>query len=247
MKIVGLISAYREGRLVEGAIRSLERVGLDDLIVFEGPAGKVPEGVEAAPESALEACREFQRLVHFGRWRSDARKRDAMLKEAQRRHHVSGVEPTPLWGVWVDGDEVLERGELLRDLLQSVLWQDEVEPEEPPTIRWPLRVVEADGSIAVTGSRLVRLDLIRSYDISVSVVTNYLGLEEAMGNVNEDARLWLDVWMKAVDSGRMIAWPPLPGEPFLVHRSQLRHPARRGLRLHHQEREKLIEAGKIRP
>lgn len=247
MKVVGLVSSYREGRLVRGAIGSLEAVGLDDLIVFEGPAGPEPEGIEAAPESELDYCREFGRLVFSGRWRSDARKRDAMLKEVRRRHTVSGVETPPIWGVWVDGDELLVRGELLRDILQSVLWQDELGPDEPPTIRWPLRVVEPDGSIALTGGRLVRLDLIRSYDISVSVVTNYLGFEEAMGNENEDARLWLDLWMKAVDSGRMIAWPPLPSEPFLVHRSQLRHPARRGLRMHHQEREKLIEAGKIRP
>ena len=33
----------------------------------------------------------------------------------------------------------------------------------------------------------------------------------------------------------MIAWPPLPCEPHIVHRSNLRHPARKALRMSEQE------------
>ena len=233
-----MVSAYREGRLVQGALRSLGAVEPDAIIIYEGPAGKVPDGIEQAPESEFGPFH-----VTTGRWRSDARKRNAMLEEAKKTFLGAG----PVWGVWVDGDEVLVGGEYLRDILQSVLWNDQLEPGEPPTIRWPLRTVQADGSLAITTGRLVRLDLIRSYDISVSVVTNVYGAEERMGNVDDSSKLWLDLWMQAIDAGKMIAWPPLPGEPHLVHRSHLRHPARRGYRMHHQERETLIEAGKLKP
>ena len=237
MKLVGMISSYLEGDLLIGAMRSLDKAGLDDMLVFEGPAGKPLE--EYVPVSVMP--RDVPHVAKHNRWRSDARKRNEMLAEAKRRH--PGEE---LWGVWLDGDEVLVNAEYLRDLLQAVTWNDEHDGSGEPTIHWPLRVVEADGSIAVTMGRLVRLDLIASYDISVSVVTNKHGFEEAFGNVNEDARLWVEVWMKAVETGRMIAWPPLPCEPHIYHRSHLRHPLRRGLRLHKQERDELVKAGKLR-
>lgn len=163
-----------------------------------------------------------------------------MLAEAKRRNGNG-----PLWGVWLDGDELLAHGEYLRDRLQAILWNDEADGTGRPTIHAPLWVVEADGSMAVTTGRLVRLDLIRSYDISVSVVTNSRGIEEGFGNRQTDARLWLEVWMRAVETGRMLAWPPGPLEPCIVHRSGLRHPARRGLRLHRQEADELRKAGKL--
>lgn len=240
MKVVGLVSSYREGRLVRLAIESLLEVGLDDLLVFEGPAGEIPDGIEAAPESEFPAGVKVTR----SRWRTDGRKRNAMLAEVHRRHGRA----EPVWGVIVDGDEVLENARYLRDRLQVLEWGDERErerdPEAMPTIRWPLRTVESDGSIALTTGRLVRLDLIREYRISVSVVENVYGIEEGMGNEHENGRLWLETWFKAADAGHLVAFPPFPGEPHLVHRSGLRHPARRGFRLHKQERAELIRAGK---
>ena len=249
MKVVGLVSAYKEGRLVAGAIRSLERVGLDDLLVYEGPAG---EPIEDAPTSMYDrgfAMQVGSNMVEVtpppyqvteGNWRSDARKRDAMLQEAKRRHPDG-----PLWGVWLDGDEILCNGEYLRDILQALVWQDEQERSENPWMRWPLRLVEADGAIATISNRVVRLDLIRSYEISTSVVTDTNGVERAWGNVAEDSRVWMDHFIGALDRGRMTAWPPLPCEPHIVHRSHLRHPLRRGVRMHAQEAEELRRAGKI--
>jgi hypothetical protein len=238
--VVGLISSYREGRLTLGCVRSLAAVGLDDLLVSEGPAGEVPEGIEEAPASEWPEGLE----VNTGRWRTDARKRDAMLKEAQRRHALR--EGEPLWGVWLDGDELLAHGEYLRDRLQAVLWEDEASGR-PPTLNLPLWVREPDNSMGVTGGRLVRLDLITSYEISVSVVKSIGGEEQGLGNVNTDARLWLDLWLAATESGRMLAWPPGPLEPCIVHRSHLRHPARKGLRLHEQEAAELRKVGKLPP
>lgn len=242
MKVVGLVSSFREGRLTVGCVRSLHAVGLDDLLISEGPAGELPEGIMEAPAS--EWPEGMAELVNTGRWRTDGRKRDAMLKEAKRRHALRGEEP--LWGVWLDGDELLAHGEYLRDRLQAVLWEDEISGRAP-TLNVPLWTREPDNSLAITGGRLVRLDLIDSYEISVSVVRSVGGSEQGLGNVSTDARLWLDLWLAAVESGRMLAWPPGPLEPCIVHRSHLRHPARRGLRLHKQEAVELARAGKLPP
>jgi len=239
VKVVGLISSFREGRLTLGAVRSLLAVGLDDLLVSEGPAGDVPEGVWDAPASEWPEGL----AVNEGRWRSDGRKRDAMLKEAKRRHALH--EGEPLWGIWLDGDELLAHGENLRDRLQAVLWEDEISGRAP-SLNLPLWTREPDNSMAITGGRLVRLDLLQSYEISVSVVKSIGGAEQGLGNVTTDASLWLELWMQAAESGGMLAWPPGPLEPCIVHRSHLRHPARKGLRLHEQEAAELIRTGRLK-
>lgn len=240
MKIVGLVSSYREGDLIAGCLESLWRIGLDGLYVFEGPAG--PPLEQDCPSTSIPPRFIGKITFRAGRWRTDARKRDELLQLAKREHASGGEQ---VWGVWLDGDEILVNPEYLRDVLQAVVWNDERDPVSPPTIRHPLRVVEADGTIAVTNSRVVRVDLIRSVDISVSVVTNEYGVEEAWGNTNPDARLWVEMWMRAVETGRMLAWPPLSCEPHIYHRSHLRHPLRRGLRLHEQETVELRKAGKL--
>lgn len=239
MKIVGLVSAYKEGALVRGAIDSLEQVGLDGMLVYEGPAG--PPLGDDVPDSEYPPWitnEPFRWTHHGGRWRTDGRKRNAMLQEAKARH-TDG----PLWGVWLDGDEILVNGQYLRDLLQAVVWNDE--RDEQPTIRYPLRLIEADGAISTISNRVVRLDLIHSVDISTSVVTNIYGVEEAWGNVVEDSELWMRHFLGAMDHGRMTAWPPLPCEPHIFHRSHLRHPSRRGQRMHEQEADELRKAGKL--
>jgi hypothetical protein len=43
--------------------------------------------------------------------------------------------------------------------------------------------------------------------------------------------------------GQVFVGPPMPGEPFILHRPLLRHPLRRGHRLHEQERVELEKAG----
>lgn len=218
-------------------MRSLDRVGLDDLLVYEGAAGEPLQLTAPLPISVFP--RDVRHVSKEGRWRTDARKRNEMLQEAKRR----SPSTEPLWGIWLDGDEILVNGEYLRDILQAVVWNDERDGD--PTIRHPLWVVEADGGMALTNSRVVRLDLIRSYDISVSVVTNEHGVEEAWGNTNPDARVFAQMFFAAVDAGRMAAWPPISCQPHIYHRSNLRHPLRRGLRLHKQEASELRKAGKL--
>lgn len=234
MRIVGLCSSYKEGRLTLEAVRSLERIGCDNILIYEGAAGD-PLG-DDVPDSIFPGGAK----VHHGNWRTDARKRDAMLKEAQRRCPFG-----PVWGVWLDGDEILVNAEYLRDLLESVTTNDEHDGTGDPTIHWPLRIVEADGSMNVTKNRLFRVDLVQSINISASVITNAAGIEEAWGSDGAEDRYRIEMWMRAAERGMMVAWPPAPCEPHIFHRSHLRHPLRRMHRLHKQEAVELRKAGKL--
>jgi hypothetical protein len=234
VRVVGLVSSYREGALVRAAARSLLKVSLDRLYVFEGPAG---DPLEAdVPESELDALEGRPDVVlHRGRWRTDARKRNEMLQRA-KRDFPGGA----LWGVIVDGDEVLMNGEYLRDKLQTVLWEDEARSE--PWLKVPLPLVEHEGSMSTITARVLRLDLIRSVDVSTSVMTRTDGVQVGLGNQPVPSSIFVDAWCRAIDAGKTIAWPPFPCEPYLVHRSHLRHPLRRGLRMSVQEQAELAKA-----
>lgn len=241
-----MVSSYKEGRLVAAAIRSLLNVELDRLYVYEGPAG--PPLGDDVPDSDLSAAMMLAGgviRVHHGRWRTDARKRNEMLQQAKRDF------PGVTWGVIVDGDEVLVNGEYLRDRLQSLVWDDEMkgaragDTSNPPWARWPLHFVEADGSMHLITARVMRIDLVRSIDVSSSVITNEHGVREGWGNYAARSAAWIESWLAAIDQGKMIAWPPLPCEPHLVHRSNLRHPLRRQLRMSQQEAEEFARVQAI--
>lgn len=232
-----MVSCYREGNLARAAIESIQAVGLDRLYIYEGPAGPPLED-PGIPETWLPpALGPLHQeswagavVAHRGRWRTDARKRNEMLQRAKQ-----DFPDGPLWAVVVDADEVLVNGQYLRDRLQWVLWEDERAPDAPPFSRWPLRLVEVDGSISLITARVFRADLLRSIDHSSSVVTNEAGITEGWGNYGEITAAFVQRFFEVIDAGHMLAWPPLPAEPHLVHRSNLRHPVRRGLRMSDQE------------
>lgn len=242
MIIVGMCSAYKEGRLVQAALRSLLMVGLDRLYVFEGPAGE-PLGDDVPDSDYAHFGIGGIAVLHHGRWRTDGRKRNEMLQRAK-----NDFPGQPFWCVVVDADEVLVNGEFLRDRLQFLLWEDErkgatiADPANPPMARWPLHLMEHNGSMAVITARVFRGDLLSSIDISSSVVTNVSGVREGWGNFEAASAVWIENWLGAIDKGMMIAWPPLPCEPHLVHRSNLRHPSRRGLRMSAQETAEFAKA-----
>lgn len=239
-----MVSSYLEGRLVRAAIGSLIEVGLDHLYVFEGPAGD-PLTDPDIPESDLHGIAELDFVtLHRGRWRTDGRKRNEMLQRAKQDHFNAGgklLPVEPLWAIVVDADEVLVNGRYLRDRLEWILWEDSrrgastADEKNPPMARWPLHLVEHDGSMSVITARVYRADLVQSIDHSVSVITNMAGVREGWGNFEAVSKVWIENWLRAIDQGKMIAWPPLPAEPHLVHRSNLRHPGRRGLRMSDQE------------
>lgn len=250
MRVVGMVSSYKEGPLVQAAIRSLLAVRLDRLYVYEGPAGD-PLG-DDVPDSVFPpgwpanpwACPVSSRV---NRWRTDARKRDEMLQQAKK-----DAEGEPFWCVVVDADEVLVGGEFLRDRLQALAWDDErkgadpSDADNPPWARWPLHLIEADGGMHLITARVFRGDLLRSIDISSSVVTNESGVQEGWGNYAARSAVWIEGWLAAIDKGQMIAWPPLPCEPHIVHRSNLRHPLRAALRMSQQETEEFAREQKRR-
>lgn len=238
-----MVSSYREGPLVKAAIESLRKVGLDRLYLWEGPAG--PPLDDAVPETEWPdwVADDPNTVLRFGRWRTDARKRNDLLQRAKADYPQG-----PVWAVVVDADEVLVGGEYLRDRLQALVWDDEAkgaragDTSNPPWARWPLHLVEHEGSMSLITGRVFRADLLRSIDHSSSVVTNEHGVREGWGNYAARSALWIEGWLQAIDQGKMIAWPPLPTEPHLVHRSNLRHPLRQGLRMSEQETAEFAKA-----
>ncbi len=226
--IVGLISSYREGRTVQHAIRTALEA-CDKVIVVEGPAGPPLEA--DCPPTDLGAWADDPRVsYHEGRWRSDARKRTAILTNVREL-------PAPVWGLWLDADEVLVNGEYLRDWTDWIGWQDEA--DETPTMRIPLRLVELDGSISMCYVKLLRVDLVRSYELSIANLTNTHGITEQAGNLHEHISGWMRSHPRAAEG--FLYWPagPAPCDPYIVHRSMLRHPNRAGLRLHEQEAQEI--------
>jgi len=251
MNVVGMVSAYKEGRLVRGAISSLLRVDLDALYVFEGPTDEpLGDDVPDSDYPYLPTLRELQDadepgagcVFHTGRWRTDARKRNEMLQRAKHEW------PGETWAVVIDGDEVLHNAEYLRDRIEAVSHEDAwkgasiATPDNVPTSRIPLRLIERDGSMSAITARVFRIDLLRSIDHSTSIVTNAAGIQEGWGNYPEMSPLYLEGMLHAIDKGHMIAWPPFPCEPCIVHRAHLRHPLRRGLRMSDQETREFAKA-----
>jgi hypothetical protein len=226
--LLGLISTYKEGTTARHAIRSALEA-CDRLLICEGPAGPPLEGA-AVPGTWMPADERAEIIT--GRWRSDARKRTAMLEHARSQTWWAA----PVWGLWLDGDEVLVNPEYLADWTDFFDWQNETAGEEP-VMRIPLRLVELDGSISMSYVKLLRVDLVRSYDLSIANLTNTLGIVEKAGNLHEHLTGWVASHPRAAEG--YLYWPPGPAplDPFIVHRSLLRHPARAGLRLHEQEAE----------
>jgi hypothetical protein len=237
--MVAMLSTYREGPLAFEAAKSCFDANMDGVVVWEGQAG--PARAETAPETELPAAD----LLHYreGAWASDAAKRTAMLKWAREKWHQR-----PLWIVWLDGDEVLVNGRYLRDMLQLVMWEDELRgasianPDNPPSGGLPLRLVEADGSVSFAKGRCVRGDFVRRYTVSNLMLETVTGLELRLGNVQEREQDWTGP-RREMHGEHMVLMPPLPCEPFVVHRSHLRHPARQTLRLHEQEHDELVRLG----
>lgn len=231
--LLGLMPTYREGALARAAAGSLVDAQLDRVIVWEGPAGdaRCPDAPPTSTGSLDVHWRE-------GRWESDAAKRTEMLRYACKQYPGQVV-----WGIWLDADELLVNGRYVRDLVQERMWHDEHEgcsladPSNPPTGGIPLRLVEYDGTCSFAKGRLVRLDTLRRFVVSNLIVETTTNLRIRLGNVAETTEL--EEMAREAFPGRRVVSPPLPGEPVIVHRSHLRHPARRALRLHEQEQAEL--------
>ena len=145
--LLGLVSTYLDGNLAYHAVKSA-LVCCDQVLVLEGPCGD-PLQAEVPATYLGELADDPCVTVQTGRWRTDAKKRTAMVEWAHR--HASG----PTWGLWLDADEYLVNGEFLPDWLQYLTWMDE--RDDTPTMRQPLRLVELDGSISMSYVKLVQI------------------------------------------------------------------------------------------
>lgn len=224
MFVLGLVSSWREGRLIRGAVDSALEA-CDSVLVYEGPIGEPPLVGHA---SDLEPYRKDQRvIVRHGYWDSDGQKRQAML-EASRRY------PTPTWGVLVDGDEVLVNARYLPDWLATA-------PGD--AVNMSLPIVEMDGSVGRTETHVYRLDLLERFLLSASQV-QVRGSSAVLtfANYPAEAQDIVDRWRVMVESGQQITMPPLPCQPFILHRSPLRPADRRDVRLHAAEPEWFAQA-----
>lgn len=239
MKIIGLVSSFREGSLLESAIHSL--AALDAIVVFEGP---VEQNANATGEPSAIPNRVggLQVSTVHGEWPADAAKRTAMIEWCQSRKWLENEE---VWGLWLDGDEVLLWGEYLHDWVTRA---SQAGSADDPVAGWPISIVEMDGSVAWCMGKLVRVDLIDRYLISSSFIQMKGGATRTVGNV----QCWtpLDGPTQFVERPlpptaddptpveRLPHWrarPPLQGEPHLLHRWQLRPPSRGVERQHRAE------------
>lgn len=240
MKLVVMISSYREGSLIRGCLKSITDCEPDGVVIWEGPAGSAR--CDDAPETDLTDLIPWPNYFrHEGEWLSDGDKRTAMLKFA-KEHWPN----EPLWGLTIDGDEILRNGDQIRDIIQMLTWDDEAQgaslfdPEHPPTGGVPVLHVEPWGGVTWVRGRLLRLDLIRAYALGGLIVELINGGEFRIGNVPLNGSEWA---AKRLDGDNYFMMPPLPGDPYTVHRNHLRHPARRALRMNHQELELLAQRG----
>lgn len=225
--IIGLVSSWREGSLVQLAVQSA-LAGCDHVLVVDAPVGAggawLGEPSDFSPFVTRRGVPSTQRLSLRQTdvpYPTDAAKRTAMLGTACRKWRREGSND-PLWGVWVDGDERLLWPEMLRHYIARG-----AHTRNP---NFPLRLVESQGgAVSLCYGKVVRLDLIAEY-VSSSYEVRLHGetITRAWGNDNQH---WN--WQQGgnVEGAR----PPLQGEPHLLHLSPLRPPGRAEERLHDAE------------
>jgi hypothetical protein len=182
--------------------------------VLDGPIG---DAEPLGPQTDWAQFKKDPRVfVQAGAWATDAEKRTAML-HATRRH------AEPVWGVILDGDELLLYGEQIPPLIEHHEWEAENKGETSFGIT--LRLLEGDGTLGLIMARVLRLDLIERWLIS----SYHLLLKNGMEVSRPNAYL-----LKAGEPDRADAESttgmqmrrPLQGEPHILHQSFLRAPQR---------------------
>jgi hypothetical protein len=219
VKVVGLISSWKDGELVAGAARSL-LPACDKVYVYDAPiVGAGDEGETSSFERAYSG--NSLRVRHSrAQFEDDAAKRTALLKWAQ---HEQGPGT---WAVVLDSDEVLLWAEYLRDFLALAAVR-------PVTAAggFPLRLVELDGSVALVSSRVFPLHALDRYELSVHTVW----LKDAPAPIalpNQQVCYMHGAPLNATDPR---CRPPLQGEPHILHRTMLRDVSRQVERQHEAE------------
>jgi hypothetical protein len=218
--IVCLISSFREGELIQGAIRSVLPCA-DTIIVWEGATNaKASSG--AGEKTALGKMQLDVKDFRSGIWGNEAQKRNAMLQRARE------LTPVPFWILTVDADEILVWAEYLTD------WLNALRPGYPKSDQnvVPLKITvpgwdeeTKHGPVTyIQPSRLVHSSLVKEY-------TNGLVLAETPDGSKLDF------------SAYRSETPPLFGEPHIHHRYYLRRPDRAAIRGFDLEKAELKKSG----
>lgn len=220
MKIVALISSYKETDLLSSCLRSAQ--WCDMRMIFEGETNGENNF------SDLGTALQYNIIQYNGVWKSDADKRTTMLDFAKE---LLDDDPN-YWALWLDGDEILLWGEYLHDLCQRA----EI---ETATGGAAIKIVEYDGSVANCFGKLIKLKSVKRYIMSSYEVELENGMTVALPNVPICTAGGIPIGEITSKNDPLLATnrPPLQGEPHLLHRHGLRDPSRSVQRLHDAESE----------
>jgi hypothetical protein len=161
---------------------------------------------------------------------TDASKRTSILHIAKSIASKNGWDD--VWGLWLDGDEILLWGEYLHDHCRRA-------EQETGTGGTAIKIVEYDGSVANCFGKLIRLDAVKRYVTSSYEIELTNGLTLALPNVPICTAGGIPVGTIGGRDDPILAInrPPLQGEPHLLHRHGLRDKERQVERLHDTEAE----------
>lgn len=197
MKLIGCLSTYNEGNLLRECVRSLLKA-VDYAVLFEGPFGENPPAqlpLKLNYPDLLRAVKDRRLIIKQSTWPTQAHKLTELT-----RFCVQTFQKTdePVWGMHLDGDEVLLYGELLRDIVERFT---QASPDER---YMNIKLVEMDGTVGGTQTHLIRMDLIETYFVSGSQIL-FKGDSFPVSLHNPPGDRF-----------------PIMGEPHILHRSVLR-------------------------
>lgn len=212
--IVALISSWKEGRLIQGTIRSVLPY-CAKVLVYDGAT----QQGETPGEKTDIGIYLGQVVVKEGFWKIEHEKRTEMLHQAKRL-----MQRKPFWILTIDADEILIWGEYLED------WLGVLRPGYPQTGEnvVPIKRTEAAWTLNggfvsdISPSRLIHSSMVAEYMVSCWKIKTPDG--------------------KIFDAGHYRAERmPMYGEPHIHHRSYLRRFERAQIRSSKGEEKEFLE------
>lgn len=219
--VVCLISCYREGELIQGAIRSAKPCA-DRIMVWEGSTN-AKVSPTAGEKTRLGPMQLEVDELYSGTWKDEAAKRNAMLDRAR-----GWMKGRPFWILTLDADEILLWSEYLGDWLNALRpgyprSDQNVVPMKITVPGWDDETKNGPATY-IQPSRLVHSSLVKEY-------TNGL----VLAVTPDGAKLDFSAYRSET--------PPVLGEPHIHHRYYLRRPDRAAMRGYALEQAELAKAG----
>src|ERR1035437_7728422 len=231
MIIVGCIISYKEGTLIQGAIRSLFPT-CREVYVWEGPCQEGAEQITGTTE--LGKWKTNKKVIYKeGTWETDSQKRNDILAAIQLKWlDDKRRKNQAVWMVVIDADELLVWGEYLQDWLEMapdnqfaipILRTETGVKQEKLTVTEGLILQKKEPLIDAIGifadkapTRCIRADMMKRYVVGCYQIELTNGVVIRIGH-ERAPRI------------------PQQGEPHIHHRSYLRNKDRAELRLNKGE------------